>query len=419
MLLHSYMTLLFWFRKNVRSAERPGTLYCRISVDKIEFNFATSVRVFKSEWDATRQAVRGRTDTAKVHNQTLTQLADGLREAFNVLEREGQLITPERVLARYQKPQGERDTLLVVYTRYLVAREKQVVSGQITPGTLETDKVRGNRLEEWLQDTHRTDLRPREFTRARAEQFIEWLRGRKRSKNYCLKVVQTFAAFMRWCLRHELIDQNPMEGLRFDFEEGPALVYLSPAELVKLWFYEFESEPLRRCADLFLFQCFTGLCWQDLVNFRGSEHLQPTDTGAVLLKIERQKSGVLAIIPLFRPAFELLAKYGGERLPVPSNQFFNRMLKQIAYVLGFGKRLTTHVGRKTAGMILLQDGVPLAVVSKALGHKNVSMTLKSYVELLGDTVTAEMTKVYGTAVMGVERERVPFLKEFHERLLAA
>lgn len=274
-------------------------------------------------------------------------------------------------------------------------------------------------MEEWLCDTGRADMRPREFTVARAEQFVEWLRGRKRSKNYCLKVVQTFAAFMRWCLRHELIDSNPMQGLSFDFDSPPPPIYLTPAELVRLWFYDFESEPLRRCADLFLFQCFTGLCWQDLANFRGSEHLQPTESGAVLLKIERQKSGVLAIIPLFRPAFELLAKYGGERLPVPSNQFFNRMLKQIGYVMGLGKRLTTHIGRKTAGMILLQDGVPLPIVSKALGHKNVTMTLKSYVEILGDTVTSEMAKIYGAAVVGIKETRVPFLREFTERLLAS
>lgn len=419
MLLESYMTLLYWFRKNVRSLERPGTVYCRISVDKTEYNVATSVRVFKDEWDATRQQVRGRSDTAKVANQTLTQLADGLREAFNLLEKEGVLITPERVLQRQQKPQGDRDPLLVVFARYLVARAAQVASGQISQATLDADRVRGNRLEEWLQDTGRPDLRPKELTAARAEQFIEWLRARKRSKNYCLKVVQTFATFLRWCQRHELIEANPMEGFTASFDPPAPLVYLTPAELVKLWFYPFESETLRRVADLFLFQCFTGLAYVDLEQFRGSEHLQPAGNGSVLLRLERQKTGVAAMIPLLRPAFELLARYGGEKLPVPSNQYFNRNLKQIAYVLGLEKRLTTHVGRKTAGMILLQDGVPLTIVSRVLGHTSVRMTEKHYVDVLGDTITQEMARVYGGAVVGIASARVPFLREFTERLLAA
>lgn len=419
MLLDSYMTLLFWFRKNVRSSERPGTVYCRVSVDKVEFNFATAVRVFKEDWNATKQEVRGRSDTAKVANQALTQLADGLRESFNLLEREGTLITPERVLARYQKPQGERSTLLVVFHRYLVAREKQVASGQISPATLVADRVRLNRLEEWLTDTKREDLLPREMSVARVEQFVEWLRGRKRSKNYCLKVVQTFAAFLRWCVRHELVDKNPMEGFSAQFDPPAPLVFLTPAELVRLWYYDFENESLRKVADLFLFQCFTGLCWQDLVNFRGSEHLQPRGDGSVLLKLERQKSGTTAMIPLLRPAFELLARYGGEKLPVPSNQYFNRTLKQVAYVLHLDKKLTTHVGRKTAGMILLQDGVSLTVVSRVLGHTSVGMTEKYYARVLGDTITNEMSKVYGPAVVGIEATRAPFLREFSERLAAA
>jgi integrase/recombinase XerD len=108
MLLQHYMKILFWYRKNTRSLERPGTIYCRVTVDKVEHDFATAVRVFKSDWDSTRQQVRGRSDTAKVANQQLGQLHAGLTEAFNILEREGTYITPERVVLCYQKPQARR-----------------------------------------------------------------------------------------------------------------------------------------------------------------------------------------------------------------------------------------------------------------------------------------------------------------------
>jgi integrase/recombinase XerD len=196
-------------------------------------------------------------------------------------------------------------------------------------------------------------------------------------------------------------------------------VFLSPPELVKMWYYEFASQSLRKVADLFLFQCFTGLAWQDMSNFRASEHLLPQPTGAVLLSIARQKSHTPVLIPFFRPALEILARYGGEQLPVPSKPYMNRSLKQIAYLLDFKKHITTHVGRKTAGMILLQDGVPMTIVSKWLGHKSVRITERAYAAVLPETVSNELSKVYGIEVVGATNIRKPFLREFTERLLAA
>jgi integrase len=131
-----------------------------------------------------------------------------------------------------------------------------------------------------------------------------------------------------------------------------------------------------------------------------------------MLLINRQKTNTAATIPLLRPAAEVLAKYGGERLPVPSNQYYNRMLKQVAYMIGLQKHITTHVGRKTAGMILLQDGVSMTIVSRVLGHKSVSITEKHYAHVLADTVTNEMSKVLGHQTVGVTRTVQPFLTEF-------
>lgn len=419
MLLSHYMTLLFWFRKNVRALHRPGTLYCRVTVDKVEFNFATAVRVHKDEWDATRQQVRGRGDAARVGNQQLTQLADGLREAFNLLEKEGTYITPARVVDRYQHPQARVVSLLEAAGRFLAYRDTQVSSNQITASTREADGVRLARLEEWLTDTKRLEMRPAEFSSRKAEQFLDYLLAKPRSRNYSLKVLDTVRALLKWCVRVELLDRNPMEGFEAAKEKPGPPVFLTPSELIKLWYYEFHTQALRKVADLFLFQCFTGLAWQDMVNFRGSEHLVPQPNGSVLLRLPRQKTDVLTMIPLFRPAFDILAKYGGEQLPVPSNVYLNRTLKQVAYLVGLTQHITTHVGRKTAGMVLLQDGVPMTIVSRVLGHSSVGMTEKYYSQVLPGTVLNEMAKIYGAETMGISQVTKPFLREFTERLLAA
>jgi site-specific recombinase XerD len=406
------MTVLFWFRKNTRALERPGTINCRVTVDKVEHNFATCVRVHKTEWNSTSQEVRGRSDAARVANQQLQQVADGLREAFNILEREGVYITPTAVVKRYHQPQARKQSLLAIFGQYIEQREALVAVGQLSPASVEADRVRLNLLEKWLTEQGLAEMRPQELRAARVEQFVQWLRAQKRKKNYAMKVAQTFKSVLKWCVKQELLDTNPMEGFEFRFDAPEALVFLTPIELVRLWFYKFDNQALRKVADLFLFQCFTGLAWRDLYNFRASEDLVPRPDGAILLLINRQKTSTTAAIPLLRPAAEVLAKYGGERLPVPSNQYYNRMLKQVAYMIGLQKHITTHVGRKTAGMILLQDGVSMTIVSRVLGHKSVSITEKYYAHVLADTVTNEMSKVLGHQTVGVTRTMQPFLTEF-------
>lgn len=419
MLLRHYMTVLFWFRKNTRDRARPGTIQCRVTVDGVEYNFSAGVYAHKDDWDAGRQQVRGRSDETKVANQRLTQLADGLREAFNILEREGSYITPEKVVVRFQAPQRRTASLLEVAGRFLTARTAQVASGQITAATREADGVRLARLEAWLTDTKNLQMRPAEMSIRRAEQLLEYLRGQGKSQNYALKVLGAVSALLSWAVRHELLDRNPMDGFSAKKEPPKPAVFLTPADLVKLWYYDFEAEALRKAADMFLFQCFTGLSWQDAANFRASEHVVPQPGGGLLIRIHRQKTGTLTMIPFFPPAVELLARYGGERLPMPSNEYQNRALKQIGYLCGLPQHLTTHVGRKTAGMVLLQDGVPMTIVSAVLGHRSVSITQSTYASVLPDTVHSELSKVYGLEILGMTNQRKPFLREFSERLIAA
>lgn len=413
------MALLFWFRKNVRTISRPGTIYCRITVEGGEHNFATPVRVFKDEWDAKTQKVRGRSEAAKTANDQLDELGDGLRRAETDLKKEGVYLTPERILLRYQKPQARQLSLRQLVSKYEAALVKQVQTDQITASTREAYLVRLARLDEWLQDKKATDMRPVEMNVRKAQQFFDWLLASGRSRNYAVKVLDAVSGLLRWGVRNDHLEANPMADFSEKKEKDKMPIFLTPPDLVKLWYYEFASQSLRQVADLFLFQCFTGLAWQDLSNFRASEHLIPQPSGAILLRIARQKTTTTALIPFLRPALELLARYGGERLPVPSREYMNRSLKQIAFVLGYKENLTTHVGRKTAGMVLLQDGVPMTIVSRVLGHKSVNITERCYVQVLPDTIINELVKAYGAQVVGTTQTNKPFLLEFTERLLAA
>jgi len=430
------MRVRFWFRKaplTLKEAKanraahggvlkdealpsRPGTITARVTVDGADFDFATGVYTTKGSWDAKAQEIRGRSAQVKAEKATLENIKAGLTNAFNDLQSEGVYITPERVVLQYQKPQARQAALIRVFDEFIAERIQLAVRGQLSPESVTADRVRRGLLENWLRDVGLLEIRPREFRVVRAEQFVQWMRAQGRKKNYALKVVQTYKMLLGWCVKRELLESNPLAEFRPRLDPPDDLVFLTPVELVRLWNYPFASPALRRVADCFAFACFTGLAWRDLYEFRGSRHLLPQRDGSIRLVIQRQKTGTTAIVPLLKPAADILARYGGEQLPVLSNQKFNSHLKQIASMLGMEKHLTTHVGRKTAGMILLQDGVPITIVSRVLGHRSITVTEKSYAQVLAETVTNEMSKCLGAETLGIKSVVRPFLQVFSEQL---
>lgn len=96
-------------------------------------------------------------------------------------------------------------------------------------------------------------------------------------------------------------------------------------------------------------------------------------------------------------ALEIAKKYQSESeyiLPRISNQSFNRLLKEIASTLNINKNFTHHTARKTfASTILLNNDIPMEVVSKLLGHSKISTTQEYYADVLPNKLVEQMKKL--------------------------
>lgn len=130
---------------------------------------------------------------------------------------------------------------------------------------------------------------------------------------------------------------------------------------------------------LMLLSFFTGLAYSDTY-YLTEEHLYKANDGKMWIKKPRQKTKVIADIPLLEVPLQILDKYrgqqtGGRLLPVCSNQKVNQYLKELATVCGINKELTYHVARYTfaTSLTLLHD-VPMASIAKMLGHTNIRQT---------------------------------------------
>lgn len=77
-------------------------------------------------------------------------------------------------------------------------------------------------------------------------------------------------------------------------------------------------------------------------------------------------------------------------LPVCSNQKMNKYLKEIAAKCEIDLKVTCHIARHTfATTVSLSNGVPIATVSKLLGHSKISTT-QIYAKVLEKKVGEDM-----------------------------
>lgn len=73
------------------------------------------------------------------------------------------------------------------------------------------------------------------------------------------------------------------------------------------------------------------------------------------------------------------------KLPIISNQKYNDYLHVIEAQLGIGKSLTSHLARHTFATIALNKGVPIEVLARMLGHKNIAIT-QIYAKILTTSI---------------------------------
>ncbi len=184
--------------------------------------------------------------------------------------------------------------------------------------------------------------------------------------------------------------------------------FLSPEELQRMADKQFATERLTQVRDVFLFCCFTGLAYADVKKLKKSQIKKGVD-GEQWIFTNRQKTDTRSAIPLLPAAIKLIEKYANHSLcinkdipfPVPSNQKMNDYLKEIAGVCGIDKILTFHIARHTfATTITLSNGVPIASVSKMLGHSSLKQT-QHYAKILDVKVSADMLLLKQKLELGI------------------
>jgi integrase len=212
--------------------------------------------------------------------------------------------------------------------------------------------------------------------------FIDYLKTAKNPRtgqilntNTQFQYLRNFTTIINAAIDDEMLSGNPLLKIKDKPKQKETQIeYLLPDEVKTL-----ENTPCKsqKIKNAFLFSCYTGLRYSD-VSLLTWDKIQK-DNDRVLIKFIQKKTGDPEYLPLSKKAVELLPK----REPssdtdkvfyLQAREYVNVVLKFWAMEAGIKKRLTFHVARHTHATLLLNKGVNIETVSKALGHSDIKVT---------------------------------------------
>ncbi|GAB3916932.1 site-specific integrase [Mucilaginibacter boryungensis] len=392
----------FTIRKG-REKDGKTAVYASITINKEKVLIALKRFVDVDSWDKGHGCVKVRLPEAKETNAYLEEVKFTITSYYQQLQIAGKEITPQLVKAYFLGEATEETHSLSRLMDY----HYETASAALTWSTLKHYAVTRRYLEKFLKEKRKTtDIRINDIDYKFIIDFETFLRNHKPADHFQpinnngvmkhlirLRKMTTLAFKLQW------ISKDPFKNYKFRYKKVET-AFLSTNELKTLDKYELASDTLVVIRDYFLFACYTGLSFVDLMNLHEGNVVRGED-GEKWLKLFRQKSNEPTNIPLLATAQEIMDKYKdnprsvslGKIFPTITNQKVNVYLKEIAKIAGIKKKLTFGVARHTfATTITLANNVPIETVSKMMGHTKIATT-QIYARVLLKKVSDDMGKL--------------------------
>ena len=365
-----YPTLRFVFdRKKVATKEKKGLVQIEVCSERKRKWIGTGVKVYADQWDDKRK-VTARPDSLDL-NMKLDLMMSIILEYVNSLIRRKVPFDFES-LDVFLKNSSESDSFIDFIVRRTDERKDRA------EGTIKHYRTLVKVLEDFGRINYFHDL-----TRSNITMFDDYLRSKGIKDTTVYGYHKNMKAYINEAIRFGIISENPYVGLKINRGKSDKRKYLTYEEMRRMERCRITDPSVNRVRDLFLFQCYTGLAYSDLYKFDFASDVERRGNKFIIAD-RRVKTNEDYFIVLLSPAMDILKKYDFD-LPVISNQKYNDYLKVAASFAKIDKNLTTHCARHTFAVFALNNGVPMEVVSKMLGHTNIKTT-QIYAKVLNTEV---------------------------------
>lgn len=381
---------LYEFKRNRRGT---APIYCKLTTNGTDRQqFSTGLYTSPDLWDKDAQCVRGTSEDAAMINRRLQDITIELKGIERRLYEADGNVSLDEIYSTYRNKPTNEHTLCGIF-RDRIKRMESLVGKEYSPSTLQKFREVFAHVERYIQNSYKsTDIPIRRVDYLFVKQFEENLLSQGLKAITINKIMQRLRQMVVYAFRCNYIQQDPFVEYK-PLKERKRLVFLTQEELALLENHHFAQQRLEEVKNIYLFSVYTGLAYHEAQALQ-PDHIVKGFDGRNWINLVRQKTDREIAVPLLPQAEKLISwftstcKVSEYIQPRISNQKVNSYLREIAEVVGIDKKLTHHTARKTfATTILLYNDVPIEVVSKLLGHSDISVTQRSYAQVVNRSVS--------------------------------
>ena len=313
---------------------------------------------------------------------------------------EGKSVTAAKLKALLQGKQEHHETLKDCVNSYMNNKVKSTSAYSKYKNTL-------SRFLEYVgEDTDIASVTTQQIIDYKLKYESKFAQGTLR--NEMKKVKSLFL----WAFNSGIISKTPFANVTFTFKD-PEKPYLTQEEIAKIREAKLD-ERLDRVRNFFLFLCYSGLEYADMVHLE-KDDVKRNAQGQLYIKKQRVKTKETYLSILFEDAAELWELFDGE-IPMVSCQKANKYLKEVAEKAGIDKHITLLTGRHSYAVYLLSTLlIPIDIVQRMLGHTTNRQSLH-YAKMLDSAVFQAATGKYTRKAPATSRQDMEDMDFFTKEL---
>ena len=375
------MKVLLYLKKSGLDKSGKAPIMGRITIGRSIAQFSCKLSCNPDLWNPRESRMDGKSREAVEVNGRLENLLLSIQSAYQSLLARGCPFDATDVKKQFQGSVQTR-CMLIERLDMLIKEKESHVGVDIRKESMANYHSTRIHLQEFIQKKYKvSDLALSQLTENFIHEFQQYFLGEcgfQESSFY--NVATHLKTVCRLAYREGLADILLFDKVKISKgnKKLPKALDRGAFEKLKTLHLEDLEEEMETARDIFLFACYTGAAYCDLMELDKS-HLVRDDEGSLWLKFNRHKTGVPCRVKLLPEAIRLMEKlHSDERetlLPFMRYATYQSYLKALRLRAGIPFPFTTHTARHTfATLITLEQGVPIETVSKMLGHSNVSMT---------------------------------------------
>jgi len=395
--MNQTLGILFYLKNAKALANGEVPIYLRITVDGKRAEHSIQRYIHPDNWNGKGGRATGNKEKFKSLNVYLDTVRAKIYEQQKILLEKNELITAEGLKNGYLGISEKKQSLMTLFA-YHNKQMEALIGKDYAKGTAVRYNTIAKHVQAFLEYQYKTsDIYLTQLNHKFVTDFEFYLKTIHHcGHNSTIKYIRNLKKVIHIALSNNWLDKDPFINYKASLEDVER-TFLSEEELTAIEEKEFKIARLAEIRDIFVFSCYTGLAYADVLSLTKNQITIGID-GEKWIYTHRTKTKTRSNVPLLPKALEIMEKYknhpeciyAGRLLPVRSNQKMNAYLKEIADLCEVKKDLSFHTARHTfATTVTLTNNVPIESVSSMLGHKSIKTT-QIYAKVVEKKVSSDM-----------------------------